>query len=128
MILQVYSYAAYLTMTEARSCYDGHFYLSDWSSPTPIKPNPKRNGPIHTDCKIICNVVSSVAEAEKCETFNNRKIAIGVRLDLIAPQTTSETPQNVQFYKKMMCKLRHETQTFKNMGYEMELVDRQGGN
>ena len=39
---------AYLTMPEARSCYVGHLYLSDWPSPSMIKPNPKRNGPVHT--------------------------------------------------------------------------------
>ena len=34
MILNVYSYAAYLTMPEVRGCYAGHFYLSDWPSPS----------------------------------------------------------------------------------------------
>ena len=30
MVLHVDSEAAYITMTEARICYAGHFYLSDW--------------------------------------------------------------------------------------------------
>ena len=30
MVLHVDSDAAYLTMPEARSCYAGHFYLSNW--------------------------------------------------------------------------------------------------
>ena len=64
MVLHVDSDAAYLTMPEARSCYAGHFYLSDWNSPSPIKPNPERNGPIHTECKTIRNVMFSAAEAE----------------------------------------------------------------
>ena len=25
--------------------------MSAWPSPSPIKPNPDRNGPIHTECK-----------------------------------------------------------------------------
>ena len=48
MVLHVDSDAAYLIMPEARSCYAGIFYLSDWTSPEPVKPSPKQNGPIHT--------------------------------------------------------------------------------
>ena len=62
--IHVESDAAYLTMTEARICYAVHFYLIDWPSPSPIKTNPDRNGPIHTKCKKIYNVVSLEAKAE----------------------------------------------------------------
>ena len=48
MVIHVDSDAACLTMLESRSCYAGHFYMSNWPSPTPIKPNPNRNGLIHT--------------------------------------------------------------------------------
>ena len=78
VVLHVDSDAAYLTMPEARRCYSGHFYLSDWPSPSPIKPNPDINGPIHTECKTILNVVSSAAEAETFGIFNNSKIDIGM--------------------------------------------------
>ena len=84
MVLYVDSDAAYLTMPEARSCYAGHFYLSDWPSPSPIKPNPDTNVPIHTECKTIRNVVSSVTEAGTCGTFNNGKITIGIRSAFIS--------------------------------------------
>ena len=50
MVLHVDSDAAYLTMPESRSCCAGRFCLSDWPSPSPIKPNPERNVPIHTEC------------------------------------------------------------------------------
>ena len=50
MDLHVESDAVYLTMPESISCHAGHFYLSDWPSPSPIKPNPNRNAPPHTDC------------------------------------------------------------------------------
>ena len=73
MVLHVNSDAEYIIIPEARSCYAGHFYLIDWPSPSPIKPNPKINGPIHTECKTIHNVVSSAAEAETCGTFINGK-------------------------------------------------------
>ena len=83
MVLHVDSDASYLTMPEARICYAGRFYLSDWTSPSPIKPNPERNGPIHTEWKTIRNVVSSAAEAETCGTINNGEKAIGMRPSLI---------------------------------------------
>ena len=84
MDLHVDSEAAYITMPEARSFYAGHFYLSDWPSPSPIKPNPDRNGPIHTECKTIRNVVSSSAEADTFGTFNNVETYIGMQPALIA--------------------------------------------
>ena len=48
IFLHVDSDPAYLTMPDSRSFYSGHFYFSDWPSPSPIKPNPERNGPIHS--------------------------------------------------------------------------------
>ena len=45
----------------------------------------------------------------------------------IGPKTTSDTPQNVQSYDRRICKLGHEIKTSKNMGYEMALVEKQGG-
>ena len=93
MVLHVDSDPAYLTMPEARSYYAEHFYLSDWPSPNPMKPNPKGNGPIHTECKTIRNVVSSAVEAETCGTFNNGKIDIGMLPALIAlDQKQTATP------------------------------------
>ena len=47
-------------------------------------------------------------------------------LNRIGPQITSDTPQNGQFYDRSIFKLGHVTKMFKNMGYEMTLVDRQG--
>ena len=84
MVLYVDSNVAYLTIPEARSCYEGHFYQSDWPSPIPIKPNPEINSPIHTERKKIRNVVSSSVEAETCGTFNKRKTSISMRPALIA--------------------------------------------
>ena len=83
MVLHADSDATQLTMPESRSCYASNFYLSDWPSPSPLKPNPESNGPIHTDCKTIRNVVSSEAESDTCRTFNNGKTDIDIRLDLI---------------------------------------------
>ena len=48
-----------------------------------IKPNPERNGPIHTECKTIRNVVSSAAEAETCGILNNGRTAIDIQPDVI---------------------------------------------
>ena len=94
-----------------------------------IKHNPNRDGYICTEYKTIHNIVSSAAEAETCETSKNRNISIGMRTTIIfiGPQTTSNTPQNRKFYNRGICKLRQETKTLKNIGYEMAMVERQGG-
>ena len=76
MVLHVDPDAVYLVMSEARSFYNGHFYLSYWPSPKLMKPNPEINVPIHTYCKTIRNVVSSVVESETYGTFNTSKAAI----------------------------------------------------
>ena len=47
-------------------------------------------------------------------------------LNNIGPQTTRNNPQNGQFYGRNICNIGHETKTFKNMGYEMALVEIQG--
>ena len=96
MVLHVDSYAAYITMTEARSCYDEHFYLRNWTSPRPEKLNLDRNSPIHKECKTIYNVVSSVEVAEKRGNFNNRKTDIFmppalITLDHKQPEKTLKT-------------------------------------
>ena len=79
MFLHADSDAAHVTITEARICYAGHFYMNYWPSPSPIKPNPKRNGPIHMEWETIRNDVSPTAESETYGTFNNRKTDIGMQ-------------------------------------------------
>ena len=97
IVLHVDSDAEYITMIEARICYAGHFYLRYCPSPSAIKPNPNINGPIHTECKTILDVVSSAAEAETCGTFNNRKTYIGMRQALIAlDHNQPATPLNTK--------------------------------
>ena len=49
-----------------------------WPSLRQIKPTPKRNSPIHKECKTIHNSVYEASEAEPCGTFNNRKTSIGM--------------------------------------------------
>ena len=83
MVLHVESDAEYLTMSKARICCAVPFYLRDWPSPSLIKPNPERNGTIHTECKIIHNIVSSADEAETCGTFNKVKKYIYMKTSLI---------------------------------------------
>ena len=113
VVLHVDLDAAYLAIPEARSCYAGHFYLSNWPSPSPIKPNPERNVPIHPKCKTIRNVVSSAAEAEKCGTFKNSKTDIGIHLTLIAlDHKQPATPLQMDNYT---------TKGFVNLGMKSKL-------
>ena len=78
MILYVDSDAAYLVLPNARSRFAGHFYLSNHvNNPTTFAPQP--NGPIHTECKTIRNVVASAAEAETAGLFGNSQLTIIIR-------------------------------------------------
>jgi hypothetical protein len=72
MVLHVHSDASYLsTEPEARSQAGGHHFISDLAS----NPNPAPNGPILNVAKILCNVMSSAAEAEVGALFLNAKEA-----------------------------------------------------
>ena len=104
MILHVDPDIAYLTIPEARSFYAGHFYLGGLHSPSPIKPNPERNGPIHTESKITQKDVSSAAEGETCGTLNNRKTLIGMRpyLTALHHKQPSEPFKTVFFRQKAL--------------------------
>ena len=48
-------------------------------------------------------------------------------LNFIGPRATSKTPQNRQLYNRRICKLGDETKVFKNIGYEVALVEIQRG-
>ena len=56
MILYIDSEAAYLVLLNARSCYAGHFYLSN-KSKDPSHHRPSHNSPLHTECKLIQTIV-----------------------------------------------------------------------
>jgi hypothetical protein len=79
MVLHIDSDAAYLVLPKARSRAAGHYYFSDWPEPAPAKPNPTPNGPVHTLCKTIRNVMSSAAESETGGVYLNGKEAVPIR-------------------------------------------------
>ena len=60
-----------------------------------------------------------------CRTFNYGKTAT-VSFNRIIPQTTTGNPQKRQFDHGRICQFGHETQTFKNMTYEMVMVKKWG--
>ena len=77
MQLHIKSDAVYLVLTGARSRAAGHLYLS--ATPSPGKVYQGRfNTPLHTKCRTIKNVVSSVAKAECAALFHNCSIAVGI--------------------------------------------------
>ena len=79
-----YSIRLSCKVLSTRSCCAGRFYLRDWPSPSLIKPNPERNGTIHTECKTIRNIISLAAEAETCGTFNKAQTYIYIKTSLIS--------------------------------------------
>ena len=72
MILCTHSDAIYLSEPKAKSRAAGHFFLSS-------NKNTQNNGPIHTVCNIIKNVMSSTPEAEIAAAFLTAKDVIPIR-------------------------------------------------
>ena len=80
MVLWIESDAAYLVLPNARSRYAWHYYLS--SAPplgTLQDYTPKPNGPIHTECSTIQNVVGLAAKAETAGVYSNAKKGVEIR-------------------------------------------------
>jgi hypothetical protein len=84
MALTVDTNAAYLVLSNARSCYAGNYILSDTPPAPPTMPTPKPNGAILTVCKTIRGVMTSAAEAETAGVFDNGKEIIACRISLRA--------------------------------------------
>ena len=84
MVLYIHSDGSYLSAPKARSRAGGHMFLSD----TPINPNkppasrPTLNGPLHSTCHILRNVMASAAEAEVGALFYNGQEAVPIRTTL----------------------------------------------
>ena len=75
MVLFVHSDALYMTNSKAQSQVRGHFFLSS-SKSDPNKPpaiKPALNGPILSECSVLCHMMSSAAEAEIAGVFTNAK-------------------------------------------------------
>ena len=83
MCLHIDSDAAYLVLPKARSRGAGHFYLSNTPPISAAKPDPTPNGPIHTECVTLRNVMTSAAEAETQTVYHNGKVAIPIRTTLL---------------------------------------------
>ena len=84
MVLHIDSDASYLSKTWARSFTLGNYY----SSSLPVDPTkasnlpPPENGAIHTEYRILRNVVASAAEAEVGGIFHNGQTSIPLILTL----------------------------------------------
>ena len=90
MQLRVESDASYLVLKGAKSRVAGHFYLQPHKNYFNTTP---QNGPVHTECSTLKNVVCSAAEAECGGLFVNCQKAIEIRRLLEAlghPQEPTE--------------------------------------
>jgi hypothetical protein len=84
MWLHVHSDASYLSVSRARSRAGGHFILSTRPRDPTKAPTvaPTLNGPIHSICKIMTNVMGSAAEAEIGAAYINAQEAVPIRTTL----------------------------------------------
>jgi hypothetical protein len=84
MILHTHSDASYLSALKARSCAGGHFFLSQQPNNANKAPvgQPRLNGPIHTTCHILRDVMASAAKAKVGALFYNGQDALPLRMTL----------------------------------------------
>jgi hypothetical protein len=87
MYLWVESDASFLSEPKSRSCYAGHFFLSDrpkdpTKAPKPTDPPPTDNGAILNPTHVFKQIVSSASEAESGGVFYNGKEACPIRTTL----------------------------------------------
>ena len=90
MQLKIGSNVSYLSVKNRGSRYAGHFYLK--SLPNQYN-HTSQNGPIHTECTVLKNVVCSAVEAEYGGVFHNCQKVIIIRWVLEAlnhPQAPME--------------------------------------
>jgi Reverse transcriptase (RNA-dependent DNA polymerase) len=76
MILYVHSDASYLSEPQAKSRVGGYFYLGSSNEPA---ENPKPNGPIHVEARILKNIMAAASEAEIAGTFHNGQETVHIR-------------------------------------------------
>ena len=67
----------------AKSCYAGHFYLESKPNRNSYNKSP-HNAAIHTECKLLKNIVCLAAEAKCAGLFHNAQVALGIRRTLEA--------------------------------------------
>jgi hypothetical protein len=81
MWLHVHSDTSYLSVSRAHSRAGGHFIFSTRPSDPDKAPTvaPTRNGPIHSICKIMTNVMGLAAEAEIGAAYINAQEAVPIR-------------------------------------------------
>ena len=83
MQLAVDSDAAYLVVPGAKSTCVGHFYLKAYPHCLNYNKAP-HNAAVHTECRILENIVCSAAEAECGGLFHNAQAALGILRNLEA--------------------------------------------
>ena len=68
MTLYAHSDASYLSEPQARSRVGGYFYLGQRNEPA---DNPKPNGPVHVESRIMKNIMAAASEAKTGALFHN---------------------------------------------------------
>ena len=78
MCIHVDTYATYLVAPKCRSRIVGYFYLGKYHNDRP-NCDTKLDVVIHVEFKLLKNIVSWVAEAEKSGIYTNCQAAIPLR-------------------------------------------------
>ena len=84
MVLHVHSDVFFLCEPNANSRIGGFYFLSN-NSLDPTKPptqQPKRNGALHVECRLLRRIMASAAEAEIAGVFRNCQTSVPIRTTL----------------------------------------------
>ena len=84
MVLHVHSDASILCELNAKSGIGGFFFMNDQSS-DPTKPStqqPKLNGTLHVECRLLRHIMASATEAEIGNVFHNCQTLVLLRIIL----------------------------------------------
>jgi hypothetical protein len=97
MILHIHSDASYLSKEKARPRVGGYYFLNGRDDPSGNR-EPKLNGGIHTQCRILRPVMASAAEAETAALFHNGQEGAAIRhiLDEMGFTQPGPTPTGMQ--------------------------------
>ena len=113
MVICVHSDGVCLVEDGAKIRVGGHYFFSNVIEDT-SKAQPKLNGPMHTLCKILKNIVASAAECEIVSAFENGQDATVIRRTLIEmehPQPPTPMKVNNEIAMHFVCGTLKENRT-----------------
>jgi hypothetical protein len=119
MVLYVHRDTSYISEPKARSSVGGYFYKENNNEPL---DNPKPNGPIHVESRILCKIMAAASKAEIGAFFHNRQETIHFRLILHKIERRQSQPTSITTYNSMADGFATKTKQSKAIDMPLYLV------